>query len=175
MSRLTASTPQLSAVSLAHSRQTLDLHSSISHLAPDSLSRQVQRNVIGDGGEAVFKGRIRIPEVAQRADSDQQCRTLMLGERARLVAMPTLEITADDIVCSHGAAVCDLDENAMFYLSSRGINRREARKLLLRSFVLELLDEQLMGAASVARIIAKLESMNPGNEFSAASRSFESL
>ena len=104
----------LHGVSLPHTRQSLGLHTSITHAAPRTLSRQTQRNAVGDLGEAVFKGRIRIPRVAQGADSDQQCRTLMLGERARVVAMPTLEITADDITCSHGAAICDLDENAMY-------------------------------------------------------------
>jgi Fe-S cluster assembly protein SufD len=71
----------------------------------------------------IFKGRIRIPQHAQLTDSDQLCRTIMLGDRARIIAMPTLEITADNVVCSHGASVTDLDENSMFYLSSRGINR----------------------------------------------------
>ena len=137
----------MKGVTLAQARQSLDLHSSISHRAPSTTSRQYQRNVVGDRGEAIFKGRIRIPEVAMLADSDQLCRTLMLGDRARVVAMPTLEISADDITCSHGAAVCDLDENALFYLGSRGVNRLEARKLLMRSFVLEMLDEGLMGPA----------------------------
>lgn len=79
---------------------------------------------IADQGEAIFKGRIRIPKHAQMTSSEQLCRTLMMGERARVVAMPTLEITADNVECSHGASVSDLDENAMFYLASRGLNRQ---------------------------------------------------
>jgi Fe-S cluster assembly protein SufD len=124
--------------------------------------------------QVIFKGRIRIPRVADKAASEQLCRSLMLGDRARLVAMPTLEITADDITCSHGAAVCDLDENAMFYLSARGINRAEARKLLLRSFVLELLDGDTAGTASLGRVISKLESMN-SESVDPSSRKMESL
>jgi Fe-S cluster assembly protein SufD len=165
----------LNGVFLAHAQQSLDLHSSIDHRAAATTSRQYQRNVVGDRGEAVFKGRIRIPEVAVKADSEQLCRTLMLGERARVVAMPTLEITADDITCSHGAAICDLDENAMFYLSSRGINRNEARKLLLRSFVLELLQGSLLGPAALERVIKKLESMNPETDGVDSLRKFESM
>lgn len=72
----------------------------------------------------MFKGRIRVPKHAQLTDSDQLCKSLMLGEKARVVAMPTLEITADNVVCSHGAAIADLDENSMFYLAARGIDRR---------------------------------------------------
>ena len=71
--------------------------------------------MIGDKGEAIFKGRIRIPKHAQKTDSDQLCRTLMLGNRARVVVMPTLEITADDVTCSHGASVTG-DKNTVLAL-----------------------------------------------------------
>ena len=64
-----------------------------------------------------------MPQVAQQSSSSQLCRSLLLGNFARLQAMPVLEIWADDVSCSHGVAVTDLDENAMFYLSARGINR----------------------------------------------------
>ena len=77
------------------------------------------------------------------------------------MAMPTLEIRADDVECSHGAAVADLDENSMFYLSSRGIDRREARKLLLRGFSLEVLEGGLLDAKATNRIIAKTDAMAP--------------
>ena len=83
-----------------------------------------------------------------------------LGEKARLVAMPTLEIRADDVECSHGAAVADLDENSMF-TCLRGIDRREARKLLLRGFSLEVLEGGLLDAKATNRIIAKTDAMAP--------------
>lgn len=150
-------------VTLAFSKQSLDLHSSIQHNAEAQVSRQQQRNVVGEGGEAIFKGRIRIPKQAQQTDSDQLCRSLMLGERARVIAMPTLEITADDVTCSHGASVADLDENSMFYLAARGVDRKEARALLLRGFVLELVQDDIMDPVAESRIISKLESMNPSS------------
>jgi Fe-S cluster assembly protein SufD len=159
----------VNGVSLAQARQSLDLHSSITHDAPSALSRQQQRNVIGDKGEAIFKGRIRIPKHAQLTDSDQICRTIMLGDRARVIAMPTLEITADNVVCSHGASVADLDENSMFYLASRGIDRAEARKLLLGGFMLELLDGFPMDKASIKRIQRKVDLMNPSKVFGGTS------
>jgi len=157
-------------VTLAGPRQSADLHSSITHDAPEAVSRQQQRNVIADRGEAIFKGRIRIPEHAQLTDSDQLCRTIMLGDRARVIAMPTLEITADNVVCSHGASVADLDENSMFYLAARGIDRQEARKLLLSGFMLELLTGFPMDKASVTRLTRKVESMgNPSKTFGGTS------
>jgi len=153
----------INSVLLAHSRQSLDIHSSILHNDKEQISRQQQRNVIGEQGEAIFKGRIRIPKIAQKTDSEQLCRSLMLGQRARVIAMPTLEITADDVTCSHGASVTDLDENSMFYLAARGVDRREARKLLLRGFVLDVLvgNGSLLDKRAVERIIDKLTSMNP--------------
>jgi len=149
----------LSGITLSNTKQSLDMHSSILHDSPSATSRQQQRNVIGDRGEAIFKGRIRIPKHAQLTDSDQLCRTIMLGERARVIAMPTLEITADNVVCSHGASVQELDENELFYLASRGINKKEAKRLLLRSFCLELLDNFDMDKKGEKRLIDKIDKM----------------
>ena len=151
----------LNSVHLSNSRQSHDLHSSIVHSARECMSSQQHRNVIGTRGESVFKGRIRVPKVAQKTDSDQLCRSLMLGEKARVVAMPTLEITADDVVCSHGASVTDLDENSLFYLAARGIDRFEARKLLLRGFSLEVLDGAVMDTKAVNRVVSKTDGMLP--------------
>lgn len=151
----------LSSVTLAHTDQSLDLHSSIVHLAAGQNSRQQHRNVVGNKGTAIFKGRIRIPKVAQQTDSEQLCRSLMLGERARIIAMPTLEITADDVTCSHGASVADLDENSLFYLSARGVNRQEARKLLMRGFSLDVISgpSSLVDKRTAARVIKKTDMM----------------
>lgn len=112
----------INGVILCEEKQFSDIHSSIVHDTPSAKSRQQQRIVVSPKSQAVFKGRIRIPKHAQESDSDQLCRSVMLGERARVIAMPTLEITADNVVCSHGASVTDLDPNSMFYLKSRGIS-----------------------------------------------------
>eukprot|EP01038_Epipyxis_sp_PR26KG_P006992 gene6992-9556_t len=146
---------------LAGEKQSFDLHSSILHNTTSTTSRQQQRNIVGAKGLAIFKGRIRIPSHAQLSASEQLCKSLMMAESARVIAMPTLEISADNIECSHGASVSDLDENFMFYLAARGVNRKEARKLLLRGFVFDLLSDALLDKASVNRIISKLELMNP--------------
>lgn len=158
----------LSVASLAGVQQSQSIHSSITHSAPEANSRQQQRNVVADKGLAVFKGRIRVPKIAQLTDSDQLCRSLMLGAKARIVAMPTLEITADNVVCSHGASVADLDENSLFYLSSRGLDRLEARKLLLRSFVLDMVAGAIMDDPAIQRVVSKVESMQPSENFEEA-------
>ena len=151
----------LNGTIMAHRQQSLDLHTDILHDDEATISRQQQRNVIGDQGEAIFKGRIRVPKHAQLTDSDQLCRSLMLGERARVIAMPTLEIIADDVSASHGASIADLDDNSLFYLASRGVNRKEARRLLLRGFVHEMLQGCVMDDKANERINRKLNSLNP--------------
>ncbi len=159
----------LNGIILADSQQSLDIHSSITHDAPNCFSRQKQHNVVNNNGEAIFKGRIRIPKHAQFTDSDQLCKTLMLGKNSKLIAMPTLEIIADNVVCSHGASVTDLDENSMFYLQSRGLSRREGKKLLLRSFALTLLEKNVVDKNDIDRIIFKIDQMYSNDDISNSS------
>jgi Fe-S cluster assembly protein SufD len=160
----------LNGITLASARQSLDLHSSITHDAEATLSRQQQRNVIAEKGEAIFKGRIRIPKHAQLTDSDQMCRSIMTGgddnggKAGRLIAMPTLEIAADDVTASHGASVSDIDETSMFYLGARGISRKVARKLLLKGFIFGVLvskRQKVMDQAAQTRVMTKLDSLSP--------------
>lgn len=134
----------INGVMLSRDDRMLDLHSSVEHLAPDTTSVQNQKILLGDYGKGVFKGYIHIPTIAQRSDAAQLARTIMLGQKSRVQAMPTLEIQADDIKCNHGAAIADLDENAMFYFASRGVERFEARKALTKSFALADMRNSLM-------------------------------
>lgn len=154
----------VTGISLAGTGSSMDLHSSIQHLQRDSHSEQEHRNIVGDRGEAIFKGRIRMPTIAMQSSSSQMCRSLLLGSNARLQAMPVLEIAADDVTCSHGASVADLDENSMFYLGARGISRPVAREMLLGSFALELLQDAVMDKESLVRFTAALTAMSPGAE-----------
>eukprot|EP01035_Chromulina_nebulosa_P019077 gene19077-24903_t len=151
----------INGIILAGEKQSLDLHSSILHDTDSANSKQQQRNIIGDKGEAVFKGRIRMPHHAQRSSSEQLCKSLMLGDRARAVVMPTLEIVADNVECSHGAAIADIDENSMFYLASRGIDRQEARRLLLNGFLLSMFEFAIMDTKSTSKLLSKLLSLSP--------------
>ena len=89
----------------------------------------------------VFDGIIRIPKDSQHCDGHQNHRAILLSDTASVQATPELEIYADDVKCSHGSAVGALDENHLFYLLSRGIPMDEAKKILLKSYVMEILPE----------------------------------
>jgi len=88
----------------------------------------------------------------------------MLGQKSRVQAMPTLEIQADDIQCSHGASIADLDENAMFYFATRGVDRFEARKALTKSFALEDMKDALLTEKDLTRFFEQLARVNVRNE-----------
>ena len=89
----------------------------------------------------MFKGRIDVPQLGQRTNADQLCRSLVLDDGAAVDAMPSLEIVADDVKCTHGATVADLDEESIFYLESRGLARSDARALLIKAFCFELVQK----------------------------------
>jgi len=154
----------INGVMLSRDDHVLDLHSAVEHLAPDTKSVQNQKILLGEYGKGVFKGFIHIPTVAQRTDAAQLVRTVMLGQKSRVQAMPTLEIQADDIQCSHGASIADLDENAMFYFATRGVDRFEARKALTKSFALEDIKDALLTEKDLTRFFEQLARVNVRNE-----------
>merc|ERR1711992_239313 len=97
---------------------------------------------------------------AQQTESDQLCRTLLLSKTAKAKAMPSLQIQADDVVCSHGAAVTELDEDQVFYLKSRGLDAEGARRLLLIAFPQDLLgDLKKMRPKAYQRVLGKLTAL----------------
>ena len=113
----------------------------IEHLVPDTTCREVFKGVLDDESRAVFQGRIVVHKDAQRSDGHQLCKTLLLSTGAEIDAKPELEIYADDVKCSHGATTGQMDEQALFYLRSRGVPEALARNLLVQSFLGEALDE----------------------------------
>jgi len=126
---------------LGNGDQQLDLHSLIHHSVPGCESRQQHKNIVGDTAECIFKGSIRVDKLAQQTKSEQICRTLLLTKKAQVKAMPSLQIQADDVTCSHGAAVTELDKDEVFYMKSRGLSPGAARKLLLVAFPQDLLGD----------------------------------
>jgi Fe-S cluster assembly protein SufD len=113
----------------------------VDHKAPHCRSRQTQKGVIDGHGRAVFQGKILVRPDAQKTDGAQLSRTLLLSPGAEIDVKPELEIYADDVKCSHGAAVGRLDADALFFLRARGIPEREARALLIEGFIGGALDE----------------------------------
>jgi len=113
----------------------------VEHMVPDTSCREVFKGVLGGKARGVFQGRIVVCKDAQRTDGQQTCKTLLLSDRAEIDVKPELEIYADDVKCSHGATAGAIDEDALFYLRSRGIPEAAARGLLVRSFLAETLHE----------------------------------
>jgi Fe-S cluster assembly protein SufD len=130
---------RLSGATLARGAQHLDTTIRIDHAMPDGSSAQAFRSVVDDRAHAVFQGRIRVAPGAQKTDAQQLSRSLLLSATAGTDTKPELEILADDVKCSHGAAVGDLDKEALFYLRARGIGESEARGILIDAFVGELI------------------------------------
>ena len=117
-----------------------DTTTMIDHASPGCTSREVYKSVIDDRARAVFQGKILVRKDSQQTDGHQLNRALLLSDRAEIDIKPELEIYADDVKCSHGAAAGALDDNALFYLRARGIPAAEARALLIGAFVGEMLE-----------------------------------
>ena len=117
-----------------------DFTSVVRHAAPKGTSRQTVKNVLAGRSRAVFQGRIEVAREAQGTDGYQMNRALLLSPDAEIDTKPELEIFADDVKCSHGATIGELDAEQLFYLRSRGIPDREARSMLVRAFLAEALD-----------------------------------
>ncbi|MBV8133222.1 MAG: Fe-S cluster assembly protein SufD [Alphaproteobacteria bacterium] len=121
-------------------RQEANIVTTIDHAAPGGETREIFKGVAAGRAHGAFQGRITVRPGAQKVDAHQLSRNLVLSPRAAIDTKPELEIYADDVKCSHGAAVGDLDEAALFYLRARGIGREEARHLLIEAFVREVVE-----------------------------------
>ncbi|MFQ5971705.1 MAG: Fe-S cluster assembly protein SufD, partial [Alphaproteobacteria bacterium] len=131
---------RLGGIYMASGRQLVDNVTLVDHAAPGSRSRQTFKGVLDGEARGVFQGKILVRPQAQKTDGHQLSRGLLLSPRAEIDTKPELEIYADDVKCSHGAATGALDEDAIFYLRSRGIEPDEARRMLIEAFVGEVVD-----------------------------------
>ena len=125
---------------LADGTQLVDNLSLIEHVRPRCSSRETFKGVLDGASRAVFSGRIRVLEGAQKSDAYQLNSNLLLSEGAEVDTKPQLEILADDVKCGHGGTVGQLDEDALFYLRSRGLDRARARSLLIYAFASEMVE-----------------------------------
>ena len=131
----------LSGGYLGRDEQHLDTTTRIEHAAPDCSSREVYKGVLDGKARGVFQGKILVDQIAQRTDGHQMTRALLLSDKAEADAKPELEIYADDVRCSHGATVGEIDHEQLFYLRSRGIALNTARRLLVEAFVADALED----------------------------------
>ncbi|HUQ88253.1 MAG TPA: Fe-S cluster assembly protein SufD [Vicinamibacterales bacterium] len=130
----------MNGVYLADGDRLLDTHTSLDHAMPHCTSHEIYKGILAGKAKAVFNGRIIVRIDAQKTDAKQTNRALLLSDEATINSNPQLEIFADDVKCTHGAAVGQLDEEAMFYLQARGLTRVEARDMLLHAFAGEVLE-----------------------------------
>ena len=121
-------------------RQHVDNHTTLDHAAPHCSSRELYKGVLDGQSTGVFNGRVIVRRDAQKTDSKQGNKNLLLSEDAVINTKPQLEIFADDVKCTHGATIGQVDQEAIFYLRSRGIGRDEARSLLTYAFANEIID-----------------------------------
>ena len=130
----------------------------VDHAAPRCVTREYYKSVAADRAHGVFLGTVGVRPHAQKTDANQLSKNLLLGARAAIDAKPELEILADDVKCSHGATVGDLDEAALFYLESRGIPATEARSMLVEAFaaeVIERIEDDTAMRAHLGRHVAR--------------------
>ena len=128
------------AVQIGDGATTLDIVTTVRHIEPNATSRQTVRTVLGGTATGTYLGKVAVARDAQKTDSVQSVKAMLLTRTATANAKPELEIYADDVKCAHGCAIGELDQQAMFYLASRGIPPLEAQTLLLRAFVAEVFD-----------------------------------
>jgi len=130
----------LNGLYLATGDSLVDTHTTIDHAKAHCPSHEVYKGILGGRSRAVFNGKILVRPDAQKTDAKQTNRALLLTDEAQINTKPQLEIFADDVKCTHGAAIGQLDEDAMFYLRARGIDEQSARVMLIHAFAGEVLN-----------------------------------
>src|SRR6476646_4374639 len=131
----------LNSLTMIGGEQLGDTHSAIAYTQPHGSSRQLHKTIVDGQARAVFNGKVFVPKLAQLTDAGQLNRNLLLSSKARVDTKPQLEITADNVKCSHGATVGQIDPDEIFYLQSRGLDQASARQLLVYAFAIEIIDK----------------------------------
>ncbi len=132
---------KFNAIYLLDGRELFDLHATVEHANPNGRTIENIRCIIADHAKAVFNGRIHIHRDAQKVLAELNNRNLLLSDHAEINTKPELEIYADDVKCAHGATIAAMDEQALYYLQSRGVDRSKAQVMLSFGFINELVDQ----------------------------------
>lgn len=131
----------MNGLTLIAGEQLADTHSLLAYTKPYGTSRQLHKCIVDDKAHAVFNGKVNVPQAAQMTNANQLNRNLLLSPRGRVDTKPQLEIVADNVKCTHGATVSQLESDEVFYLQSRGIDAKQAQDLLVYAFAAEILQE----------------------------------
>ncbi|KAA3625088.1 MAG: Fe-S cluster assembly protein SufD [Flavobacterium sp.] len=130
----------LKGITILEGKQHVDHNTLVNHIEPNCESHQDYKGIFGDSSTGVFNGKVVVEREAQKTDAFQQNNNILIDDKATINAKPQLEIFADDVKCSHGCTIGQLDEEALFYLRSRGIGKKEARALLMYAFANNVLE-----------------------------------
>ncbi|WP_310481765.1 Fe-S cluster assembly protein SufD [Chamaesiphon sp. VAR_48_metabat_403] len=130
----------LNGLTMVNGEQESDTHSVIALTKPHGITNQLHKCIIDDLAHAIFNGKVFVPQAAQQTNAGQLNRNLLLSAKARIDTKPQLEITADNVKCSHGATVSQLEDDEIFYLQSRGLDVETAKILLINAFAVEIID-----------------------------------
>ncbi len=133
-------TTTLNGLALIGDTQVADTHSKIALNHPHGQTDQIHKCVVNGKAHGIFNGKVLVPQAAQQTNANQLSRTLLLSPQARIDTKPQLEITADDVKCSHGATISQLSDDEMFYLQSRGLDPATSRTLLINAFAIEVIE-----------------------------------
>jgi Fe-S cluster assembly protein SufD len=152
----------LKGLYLAGDKQLIDYHLDVDHGVGHCASRESFKGIVFGKGRAVFDGRVRVAPDAQKTDAHLSNRNLLLSESAEVDTKPQLEILADDVKCSHGTTVGQIEPEALFYLRSRGISEAAARRMLCLGFAGEIIDALSPGPLrdfAAAQVSSRLENV----------------
>ncbi len=130
----------LKGITIIENKQHVDHNTLVHHIEPNCESHQDYKGVFGENSTGVFNGKVIVNKEAQKTNAFQSNNNILLSDKASINTKPQLEIFADDVKCSHGCTIGQLDDNAMFYLRSRGIPEKEAKALLMYAFANNVLD-----------------------------------
>ena len=154
---------RLAGLYLGRGRQKLDHHTSVDHATPHTTSDELYKGILDGRAHGIFHGRVHVRPHAQKIHAMQTNRNLLLSDQAVVNTKPRLEIHADDVRCSHGATIGQLDRDQLFYLQSRGLAADEARALLTFAFASEI-TQALPSAELRERLEAVVLGWLPGTE-----------
>lgn len=154
----------LKGITIIGDKQHVDHYTLVNHEQPNCESHQNYKTILDGQSTGVFNGKIYVEKEAQKTDAFQQNNNILLSDKATINAKPQLEIFADDVKCSHGCTIGQLDENAMFYMQQRGIPKKEAKALLMYAFTSEVTSSIKIPElkAKIAKIIATKLNVNMG-------------
>ena len=125
---------RLNGITIIGETQHVDHYTLVQHVTPNCESHQDYKGIFSDRSVGVFNGKIFVEKEAQKTNAFQKSNNILLNDKATINAKPQLEIFADDVKCSHGCTIGQLDETAMFYMQSRGIPKKETKALLMYAF-----------------------------------------